>query len=177
MMKNVKKNGLIGKKVDLEENWGFEKESFDVGWASHIIEHMTNPLLSLNRARIVLKDKGILIATIPVVTKNWIYTKIHRRGKGQSWKSRIHTYAFTKDTFKFLMNVAGFRIIETGFFATKRRILNKLLSPLLCRYLGQRTFVGVKDEKIALPRISVPERYKDVIRHHDNYVKIKNEEN
>ncbi len=51
--------------VDMEKNWPFDEEMFDVIIAGEIIEHVSNPDELLNKIHKHLKKNGMLILTTP----------------------------------------------------------------------------------------------------------------
>ncbi|MGE0792833.1 MAG: class I SAM-dependent methyltransferase [Candidatus Woesearchaeota archaeon] len=62
-----KKNGLDIRKQDLTKKWNFKDESFDVVFASEIIEHIFDTDFFVSEANRVLKKNGIIIITTPNV--------------------------------------------------------------------------------------------------------------
>jgi len=75
--------GRIGSnyKIEMEkitravsESIPFENENFDVVYSSHVLEHVTSEMESLNEMKRVLKDDGVLIIGVPTATMasiNW----------------------------------------------------------------------------------------------------------
>lgn len=51
--------------VDLNEEWPFEKSSYDVVVACEFLEHIYFPEAVMQKVKLLLKDNGIFIGTIP----------------------------------------------------------------------------------------------------------------
>ena len=79
-------------------------ESFDLVILSHILEHIHNPISVLEAARRIITNSGVLYVEVPNLW-NWTH-----------WWGPLHTehiYNFTPNSLQFVLQQAGFRIIES----------------------------------------------------------------
>jgi len=136
MIKFARAIGLKVKKANIEEELPFENKSFDAVWCSGVIEHMIAPHKLLLEIHRVLKDDGIVILNVP------IYSKIFK-----GYSAVEHLYAFTPDTFKFMVTRAGFHVIEDkGYIRKFPKIVNICFAPLF-KMFGPNIFVVAKKIK------------------------------
>ena len=101
----VKERALDVRKIPLEEN-NFPGESFNVILASHLIEHLNNPMAFLSETRRVLKNNGYIFISTPNISG--FQAKLF----GSRWRSAIfdHLYLFSKSTLSMMIKNAGFKI-------------------------------------------------------------------
>lgn len=97
-------------KVRLSQNY------YDVVVINHVLEHMVNPLKTLNKIRRILKEKGILLIGVPNI-QSIMFTLLRENWPGL--QSGMHVWQFNKKTLTKLSQKAGFKVIrvwsETGF--------------------------------------------------------------
>lgn len=100
-----KERGLDVRSVPLEEN-NFPKCSFDALLASHLIEHLNDPMSFLKETHRILKDEGRVFITTPNI--NGFQARLF---KGR-WRSAIfdHLYLFSNRTLIKMLKIAGFKI-------------------------------------------------------------------
>jgi 2-polyprenyl-3-methyl-5-hydroxy-6-metoxy-1,4-benzoquinol methylase len=85
-------------------------EAFDVVTANHVLEHISQPVPFLEKARRLLKPGGILVSASPnfggllprVLTRRWY-----------GLQPSQHVWQFTPESYKALFQKAGFRIERT----------------------------------------------------------------
>ena len=88
---------------------GFKDNCFDVVRMWSVLEHMSDPLAYLIEAKRILKKDGILIAQVPnfsslaakIFGSNWTAVDVPR-----------HFYHFNPQTFRAIINKAGFKIMK-----------------------------------------------------------------
>lgn len=117
----------------------FEKESFDCITSFHVIEHLEDPVGSVNAAFNLLKPGGIMVAEVPNLA-SFHYELFLKR-----WNSLdipAHINHFTPTTFSMLFTKIGkFEIIRTAFFSQRfsaAGFLNSLFPFLSPREVRQR---------------------------------------
>jgi SAM-dependent methyltransferase len=93
--------------IPLEDN-NFNPDCFDAVFASHLIEHLNDPLSFLCEVRRILKNEGFLFITTPNIY-SFQYCLF-----GSNWRSAIfdHLYLFSIKTLPLLLEKAGFQIKE-----------------------------------------------------------------
>ena len=131
---HCRKQGLDVSALPLEEN-RFPDRSFDVVLASHVIEHLNDPMSFAAEVFRILKPGGYFFVTTPNIGsfQAWHF--------GSRWRSAIfdHLYLFSVQTLTALLEKAGFTVERTktwgglaagaapGFL---KRIFDKLAKPL-----------------------------------------------
>ena len=116
--------GLRGLKVDLN-NPQTLNEKFDVIFASHILEHVENPINLLRFCNKSLKENGIIILSLPNEESliHYLYPYFTNDGN--------HLYAFTEDNIKELLQYTNFEV-EDFFYEYNTALTKKLhLDPML----------------------------------------------
>jgi 2-polyprenyl-3-methyl-5-hydroxy-6-metoxy-1,4-benzoquinol methylase len=89
----------------LEKNH-FPDSSFDVVLASHVIEHVNNPLSFVQEVHRILKKDGCFYVTTPNINSFQAFLF------GSRWRSAIfdHLYLFSVKTLSAMLVKAGFRV-------------------------------------------------------------------
>ena len=100
-----KERGLDIKNIPLEEI-NFPANSFDVIHASHLIEHLNNPITFISETYRILKENGSIFITTPNISG------FQARLFGNAWRSAIfdHLYLFSKRILSKLLINTGFKI-------------------------------------------------------------------
>jgi len=100
-----KERGLDVRSVPLEEN-NFPEGSFDVLLASHLIEHLNDPMSFLKEVYRVLKPSGRAFITTPNI--NGFQARLFK----ENWRSAIfdHLYLFSDRTLVKMLKISGFKI-------------------------------------------------------------------
>jgi len=101
----LKTRNLDVRNLPLEES-KFSSGSFDAVLASHLIEHLNDPLSFLTETYRVLKNGGRVFITTPNISG------FQARLYGGRWRSAIfdHLYLFSVRTLTKLLKSAGFKI-------------------------------------------------------------------
>lgn len=97
---------------ELEEA-GFPEKRFDVVTMWHVLEHLHDPVGTLMEVRRVLKDKGLLIISVPNIKS------IEARVFGEFWAGLDiprHLYVFSPETLGGILERAGFKVIKSCSF-------------------------------------------------------------
>lgn len=122
-----REKGLAVTEVDInQQGIPFDKESFEVVFFSHVLEHLANPIQALSEVHRVLTPHGILILGLPV-EKNAI-----------SWVLREdyfadhpgHTFSFSVNGARHLLEVTGFKPKKAyfDFPRCRGRVTSRLLN-------------------------------------------------
>ena len=91
-------------------------QKFDFIIFSHSFEHLENPIETLNKVKKILSKNGKCIIRIPVKT-DYIWNKY-----GTNWvqiDAPRHFFIYSMDSFKILVEKAGFKIKKTFFDSTE----------------------------------------------------------
>ena len=90
--------------------------TFDVIFASELIEHLTNPGLFLEQCKKHLTSSGALILTTP--NTFGFMTLIQKMFKKEPSVNPDHTMYFNKTVLETLLNKCGFTITKCAYIAT-----------------------------------------------------------
>jgi 2-polyprenyl-3-methyl-5-hydroxy-6-metoxy-1,4-benzoquinol methylase len=111
-------HGLNVKLGDLREA-AYDEAFFDVVIFNHVLEHVYNPVETLQEVHRILKPGGLLVINIP--NAGSFEARVFGRWWVQ-WDVPRHLYHFTKKTMQSLLSTTRFRLIEvkqgsgTSFF-------------------------------------------------------------
>ncbi|MCP9927200.1 bifunctional 2-polyprenyl-6-hydroxyphenol methylase/3-demethylubiquinol 3-O-methyltransferase UbiG [Cyanobium sp. CH-040] len=120
---------------DLAERLG----SFDVVVLADVIEHLANPAILLNSAKVVMKTTSILVVSVPNIA-HWSIRLSLLMGKFDYQESGIldatHLRWFTRSTLSTYLQRCGFRIQEikytSGYLLGAYSWARRALAPFLC---------------------------------------------
>jgi 2-polyprenyl-3-methyl-5-hydroxy-6-metoxy-1,4-benzoquinol methylase len=92
----------------------FSKKSFDFISAQEVLEHLVNPLETLQLLRGLIKDKGIILISVPssdyFILKKRVFSFFKRPGHALI---HTHLYNFTPKSLKIMLQKASFEPIST----------------------------------------------------------------
>jgi 2-polyprenyl-3-methyl-5-hydroxy-6-metoxy-1,4-benzoquinol methylase len=91
------------------ETAGLEKNSFDVIVSTHVIEHVYNPKIFVQKAYELLKPKGLLIIETPTYDSFSFRLLKHRE---RSMRCNGHVFLYTKQSLKMLTESCGFKVLK-----------------------------------------------------------------
>jgi SAM-dependent methyltransferase len=88
------------------ESAAFPAGSFDLVHASHLIEHLNDPISFLDEAGRVMREDGLLVLTTPNADG------LQARILGSAWRSAIfdHLYLFSFRTLRAMLESRGFEV-------------------------------------------------------------------
>jgi SAM-dependent methyltransferase len=115
-----------GLKVHQGGLYGFQAqpESFDAITMWDYLEHSCNPLEELSTCNRLLKDKGVVVLSIPNVD-SWSYFLLKEKWIG--FKNIEHFYFYSRKTLALIAEMAGFKL-EHSFYQGKYLSLSFFLS-------------------------------------------------
>ena len=113
------KRGLKAVLGDIEQDSTIlPKDFFDAAWLSNVLEHVNSPHKTLAHTALTLKEGGLVFVKIPLIPNNifgFLYKKATKK-KNLGYKAATHLYAFNRKTAEFIIERAGFEIIESSAF-------------------------------------------------------------
>jgi len=86
---------------------------FDVVTMWHVLEHVFDPVATLDRVAEILKPDGLLLCHVPQLDS------VDARLWGRYWigyEIPRHTYIWSRSTLQRLMDVTGFRVVDSACF-------------------------------------------------------------
>ena len=104
-LEEAKKNlGINIKHADINDDWGLDKESFDVVVAAEVIEHIYYPVFVLEKIYEVLKPGGKLVGSVPHAFSLQNRVKLFFAKKtGTTLSDPTHINHFSKKEFEGLL--------------------------------------------------------------------------
>ena len=109
---------------DLKEYAG----QFDVVYCCGVIEHLFSPNLAIRKMRMLLKDGGLLILGVPVITTPAFLTRLK---KFRGAFAQAHINFFTFSTFPNFVKEADCQIEAVRSFYFGNRFLDALFAPVI----------------------------------------------
>lgn len=90
------------------EDSSFDKGFFDLVNMSHVLEHLSNPVVALGKVNRVLKPGGMLMITIPCVSLESRLLGTYWGG----WDLPRHLYHFDRASIKRMLSQTGFELLR-----------------------------------------------------------------
>lgn len=119
--------------ASVEERWPTEDASFDGLHAGALLEHVFDWHAPLNEANRVLRDRGLLVVSVPNLCY-WKELKRLVRGRQPHWMSEmLHIHAYTPQFLKDLVRIHGFE-----FESLEADRVNFPLLPKSARWVTRR---------------------------------------
>jgi len=117
----------VGTPDRIDELW---HNDFDVITLFHLLEHLPDPLETLQAIKGALRDKGIIVITVPNMGG------FEARYYGKSWRGLsipYHLYHFTPVTITQMLGKAGFNVL------TVRKQPSQLVANWIKKLIGRRS--------------------------------------
>ncbi len=133
--------------VDANKQLPFDDESFDVIWCSEVIEHLADPVFTVNEFRRVLKHGGRMVLTTPN-SYFWLMKPFHWVGLSpRKLQRKDHTQFFKVGDMRNIFPKADLY----GFFpyALLKCKIDRLLGPLTPTFIIHEK----KDVKAQIPNV------------------------
>jgi 2-polyprenyl-3-methyl-5-hydroxy-6-metoxy-1,4-benzoquinol methylase len=133
--------------------------SFDVVLSTHVIEHIYDPKVFIQKAYDVLKPKGILILETPTYDSLTFRLLKHRE---RSVRCPGHIYFFTKKSLKELVESCGFKTVK--HIAVGRTLTVDRLFTNIGIITGKTAFLEKISKKLKLEKFVVHINARDMQR-------------
>ncbi|MCC7104094.1 MAG: methyltransferase domain-containing protein [Chloroflexi bacterium] len=105
---------------------------FQAVFSSNLLEHLVAPHLFLLRLHDVLEPTGLVFIHVPTTPPLPVVDRIIKRGIGHNgYLASEHLYAWTPRTLGFLLERAGFRLLDTAFVAVRDHKLLRFAESVL----------------------------------------------
>ena len=118
--------------ADLVQPWPIKDKTYDILFASNVMEHISDPLFILTESFRVLKKKGFIIGTAP------FYRPIHQAPNDY--------LRYTHYMLQILLERAGFTRVEISPIAAPFEVLRVVLNEMYTR--TPTSFVGRLSKRI-----------------------------
>jgi len=100
------------------EEVSYPEDFFDIIILFHVLEHLSDPLETLERIRPLLKEDGVLLIEVPNFAS--FEARIFR-SKWFGIAAPLHLYQFTSYTLEAMLKSSGFTTVELGFITEQTR--------------------------------------------------------
>jgi SAM-dependent methyltransferase len=148
----VRALGLQAVQANVEDGFPDLGQRFDAALASNLLEHLVAPHLFLLRLHDLLTPDGLVFIYVPTIPPLPLLDRLLRRAIGYNgYLASEHIYAFTPRVGRFLLERAGFNVVDIAFPAARQRRLLHLAEPLLREIGISALFVGRRDPSFVYP--------------------------
>jgi SAM-dependent methyltransferase len=115
-------------------------DRFDAVWCCDVLEHVAAPHTALIQIRRVLRARGLAFLRVPLIPRSRLFALAQRASfrwafgwghYGLGYEALDHVNAFTRETFEFTLERAGFRVVSHETTITARPRLRPVLDGLL----------------------------------------------
>lgn len=133
---NPQSTGFAKEKLGLDifcgdiEEADYPLEFFDVVSFIHSLEHLRDPVATLNKIQLILKKDGILVIEVPNFGG---FSSFVFRDKWVGINAPLHLYHFTKKVLEKILTICKFSPIEFKFISTRTKYIAEYSESL--RYL------------------------------------------
>lgn len=125
---------------------------FDAVFASNLLEHLVAPHLFLLRLHRLLKPDGLAFIHVPTIPPLPILDRLIKRVIGHNgYLASEHIYAFTPRVAQFIMERAGFTVLDSAFVAARDHPLLRWGEPLFREIGISVMLVGRRDPNFVYP--------------------------
>jgi SAM-dependent methyltransferase len=150
----VKARGLNATLANVEDALPRLDRAYDAAYCSNIIEHLVAPHLLLLRLHEALVPNGLLFIMVPTIPPARPLDWLIRKAIGHNgYRAAEHIYGFTPRTAEFMVERAGYTVLETVFVAARKHSWLKIVEPLL-REVGISALVVARRD----PHFIYPEK-------------------
>tara|TARA_B100000963_G_scaffold217048_1_gene189256 strand:+ start:1870 stop:3039 length:1170 start_codon:yes stop_codon:yes gene_type:complete len=159
VIEDYKKNPNLECIFERVENIDFKKNSFDVAYSAHTIEHLKSPSQTLKNIRGWMKEDSICYFEVPNLFS------INQDNLVEEFFIDKHLFHYSEETFRDLIEMSGFCILEDGVFIDNDNIR------IVCKTGKKTKKVDFRREEKSKLILDMHEEYSKKLR--INYEKIK----
>lgn len=151
-VETVRARGLNAQLANVENALPELDRQFDAAYCSNIVEHLVAPHLLLLRLHQALTPNGLIFIMVPTIPPARPLDWLIKRAIGHNgYRAAEHVYAFTPRTAEFMVERAGYRVLETAFVAARGRRLLRPFEPLFKEIGISALVVARRDPTFAYP--------------------------
>lgn len=148
----VRALGYEAVQANVEDGFPDFDRPFDAVFAANLLEHLVAPHLFLLRLHHLLKPDGLAFIHVPTIPPLPILDRLIKRVIGHNgYLASEHIYAFTPRVGQFIMERAGFKVLDVAFVAVRDHRLLKWCEPLFREIGISVTLVGRRDPNFVYP--------------------------
>jgi SAM-dependent methyltransferase len=130
------------------------QQPFEAVFAANLLEHLVAPHLFLLRLHSLLTPDGLIFIHVPTIPPLPLVDRLVKRAIGHNgYLASEHVYAYTPRVAAFMLERAGFRVLDSAFVAVRDHPLLKWAEPLFREIGISVTLIGRRD-----PTFSYPEK-------------------
>ena len=138
--------------ANVEDGFPPFERPFDAVFAANLLEHLVAPHLFFLRLHALLKPDGLAFIHVPTIPPLPIVDRLVKRAIGHNgYQAAEHIYAFTPRVGAFIMERAGFKVIDRAFVAVRDHPVLRWGEPLFREVGISVTLVGRRDPAFVYP--------------------------
>lgn len=138
--------------ANVEDGFPPFERPFEAVFAANLLEHLVAPHLFFLRLHALLKPDGLAFIHVPTIPPLPVLDRLIKRAIGHNgYQAAEHIYAFTPRVGAFIMERAGFRVIDRAFVAARDHPLLRWCEPLFREAGISVTLVGRRDPTFVYP--------------------------
>ena len=145
-------HGLNALCVDVDQELPSGAGLFDAIWCSNFLEHAVSPHTLLRGMYEVLRSDGLIFIKIPLIPNplfEFLFGMIWKKPAG--YRAEEHLYAYTPRTAAFIIERAGFTMVEQGLFWPASPFIRRITDIITIPFGLTGTFVARKRDNFAYP--------------------------
>lgn len=145
-------HGLSALCADVDAGLPVDSGTFDVVWCSNFLEHAVSPHALLRGMHEVLCSGGLIFVKVPLIPHpifEFFWRAVCRKPAG--YHASEHLYAYTSRTVSFIIERAGFELVERSLFWPSSPFIRRITDAIAIPFGFTGTFVARKREDFAYP--------------------------
>lgn len=132
------------------ETSDIKPDSVDVVVSFHVIEHVYDPKIYINKSNTILKKGGLLVLETPTYDSFWFWLLRHRE---RSMRCNGHIFFFTRKSLREMVEDCGFKVVRhdrVGRTLSLERLFHNIGIITGCKKFFNRIAVALRLEKITI---------------------------
>jgi SAM-dependent methyltransferase len=148
----VRALGYEGVLANVEDGFPDFGRRFEAIFSSNLLEHLVAPHLFLLRLHTLLEPDGLAFIHVPTIPPFPLFDRLIKRAIGHNgYLASEHINAFTPRVGAFMLERAGFKVLDRAFVAARDHTLLRWGEPLLVELGISVMLVAQRDPTFVYP--------------------------